>query len=131
MLGLWHWVGVCPESVFGIPWGSTSTSDFIIRMLQYTKAVVDYMPIIYINVLANISSACDCLSNAPAPFTSDIGIVAGTDIVAVEKASLDLLAKHTNKVDILKELNEVDSYQVIDLAEDLGLGQKKYELVEI
>jgi len=124
-------VGVCPESVFGIPWSSTSTSDFLIRMLQYTKAVVDYIPIIYINVLANISSACDCLSNAPAPFTSDIGIVAGTDIVAVEKASLDLLAQHTHKADVLKELNNVDSYQVIDLAEEIGLGDKDYELVEI
>jgi len=122
-------VGVCPESVFGIPWDSTSKSDFIIRMLQYTKAIIKYRPIIYINVLANISQACDCMSSAPAPFTDDIGIVAGTDIVAVEKASLDLLAKQTGQADILQEFNQVDNYQQIDLAVKLGLGSKEYELV--
>jgi len=124
-------VGVCPEHVFGIPWDSTSKSDFIIRMLQYTKAIIDYRPFLYINVLANISEACDCMASAPAPFTEDIGIVAGTDIVAVEKASLDLLAKQTGKADIFNDLNQVDNYQQIDLAEKHGLGYQAYELLEI
>lgn len=130
-IGCGKCVGVCRESVFGIPWSSTPKSDFIVRMLQYTKAAIDYKPTIYINVLANISKSCDCLSNAPKPFTEDIGIVAGTDIVAVEKACLDLLAKQTDKQDILQEMNGVDNYKQLEIAEELGLGCGEYELVQI
>lgn len=48
--------------------------------------------ITYINVLKNISVDCDCAGAAAAkPTARDIGIIGSTDILAVDKASVDLV----------------------------------------
>ena len=47
--------------------------------------------IIFINVLANISTNCDCRRKAPEPRVRDIGILASTDPVAIDKACYDLI----------------------------------------
>jgi uncharacterized Fe-S center protein len=74
----------------------------------------------------------------------DQGIVVSDDLAAVEQAALDLLKKapplaqslaadHDIKAgsDVLFELNKRDFEIQLGEAEKLGLGSRKYELVEI
>ncbi len=57
------------------------------------KGIVDHFGahITYINVLKNISVDCDCDAHGAKPTCNDIGIVASRDILAIDKASVDLV----------------------------------------
>ena len=47
--------------------------------------------------MVNISKSCDCAgASAPEPKIRDIGILASTDPVAIDRACLDLIVKNTD-----------------------------------
>ena len=122
-------VAVCPEKVFRVP--PDGQQDFLERLVEYAYVLTQKKPMLYINVLANISSACDCFSRAPKPFLPDIGILASTDIVALEKASHDLVDQAHNCSDaFLKEIS-VSGKRQIEYAAELKLGSLDYLLVDI
>jgi len=98
----------------------------------------------YVNVLKDITELCDCCSNPGKIVVEDIGILMGKNIVAIEKASLDLINKTTKikdfcrfrnlKIskkagkDIFKEIHKKSPLEHINEAERLGLGDLEYEL---
>jgi len=122
-------VSVCPQKVYSIPEGSQD--GFMERLVEYAKVLSEQKPMVYINVLAKISSACDCMSRAPKPFLNDIGILASTDLVAIEKASHDLVDKAHNCDDAFLKENSISGKRQITYANELGLGKMKYRLVEV
>ena len=63
-------------------------------MAESAKAVCDYFgkKIVFINVLRRMSVDCDCAGTSAAePTIPDIGILASTDILAIDQASVDLI----------------------------------------
>ncbi len=100
-------------------------------MAEYAKGISDNYKMVYINVLANISKDCDCDAYAQAPFMEDIGILASTDIVAIENASHDLVDKAHNCDDTFLKVNSTSGKNQIEYAFKLGLGNKEYEIIEI
>ena len=83
----------------------------------------------YINVLQNITRLCDCATDPEGIVLEDIGILLGKDIVAVEKASFDLINKKAGK-DLFEELHKKSPLEHIKEAERLGLGNLNCELIE-
>ena len=62
----------------------------------------------------------------------DIGIVASTDPVAVDKAAVDLVeAKAGKKLAKLVKNTELDPRWQIEHAERIGLGSTNYKLVKV
>jgi hypothetical protein len=61
----------------------------------------------------------------------DIGIVAGKDLVAVEKSSYDLFKKANGKSIEAAAYPRIDPLVQIEHAQRLGLGSSRYELVEL
>jgi len=86
-----------------------------------------YPPVFYVNVLMNITRLCDCVTNPGPRLAGDIGILFGDDIVAIEKASLDLIIKEMGEDVFLKE-HKKSPLVHIKIAEDLGLGHLEYIL---
>ena len=73
---------------------SISMEEFMERMTESVKATVDHFGehIVYINVMRNMSVSCDCEGCAAEPVvTPNVGILASTDILAVDQASVDLI----------------------------------------
>ena len=71
-----------------------SNEEFMERMTESAKAVADHFGkhIVYINVLRNMSVSCDCEGCAAEPVvTPNVGILASTDLLAVDQASVDLI----------------------------------------
>lgn len=130
-IGCGKCIGVCPVRVFNVPWGSTGTAQIMERMVEYAKTAINYKKMVYINVMANISDSCDCDKNAPKPFMKDVGIVASTDIVAVEKASYDLISKKYGHADPFLKESKVSGTHQIDYAHQLGLGNIAYNLINL
>ncbi len=112
--------------------------DFIESMAEAAKAVSDYLkenkkPIIYITVANAISLDCDCDEHQKDPVMGDIGIFASLDPVANDQAFLD--AVWTNQdpgKELLKErVDRQEGRHITEYAEEIGLGSREYELIEL
>lgn len=127
-------IAVCPENAIGINWDETSENTQL-KMAEYAYGVNKALKgkILYINILTNISPACDCYPGNDTPITGDIGFLSSTDPVAIDKASFDLVKKCMGgSSDPFKDIYPyLDSTIQLKHAEKLGLGSCDYELVTI
>ncbi|MBQ7637946.1 MAG: DUF362 domain-containing protein [Clostridia bacterium] len=90
--------------------------------------------IVYINVMKNISVDCDCCAVAEDPCMRDIGILASTDPVAIDRACLDLVYAATDdpgQKHFIERVESRNGAHTIEAAEALGIGSTKYELIEV
>ncbi|WP_334293514.1 DUF362 domain-containing protein [Lachnoclostridium edouardi] len=108
---------------------------FTESMAEAGKSVSDYLEngkrIVYVNVLNNISIDCDCDGNPAEPDIHDIGIVASTDPVAIDQACIDLAFAAEGSEALQKRVNERMGLHTLEHAEEIGLGMRTYELVNI
>jgi uncharacterized Fe-S center protein len=108
---------------------------FLERMVEAGKAVSDHFGprITYINVLKNISVDCDCDAHGAKPTCNDIGILASTDILAIDKASVDLLYAQPDKQrhDMLQRIESRGGLHQIEYMRTLHMGNDQYELVTL
>ncbi len=118
----------------GSPWGGDQTG-FTESMAEAGKSVSDYLGygnrIIYISVLNNISIDCDCDGNPAKPDIHDIGIVASFDPVAIDQACIDLAFAAEGSKTLQDRVNSRDGLHTLEHAEEIGLGSRTYELVNI
>lgn len=110
--------------------------SFLESMADAATSVVDFFKenIIYINVMKNMSVDCDCCAIAEDPCMSDIGILASTDPVAIDRACLDLVYAATDDPGqkyLIERIESRNGTHTVDTAAELGLGSKEYELIEL
>ncbi|MGA2323440.1 MAG: DUF362 domain-containing protein [Sedimentisphaerales bacterium] len=86
----------------------------------------------FINFGISITSDCDCMGNPDQNIVKDIGILGSTDPVAVDAAAIDLMEKTAGKpLDKISKYPNLNGKWQIEHAEKIGLGSRKYTLVEI
>ncbi|MCD8288679.1 MAG: DUF362 domain-containing protein [Prevotella sp.] len=113
--------------------------DFLEAMAAAAQAVHNYFGegnILYINVMNSMSVDCDCDSHPAEPQMKDIGILASTDPVALDKACLDLVFNHVasqndDNTPLIERINRQHGTYIVDYAEKIGLGTKSYKLISI
>jgi uncharacterized protein len=122
-------IAVCPTGAASVPWSGGSSKRLQEKIADYTKAVLSIFSgkTFFINVLENITEDCDCFGIKQVPVMPDIGILASQDIVAVDKASLEL----ANKKGFGKVKSSINKDNQIQTAVDLGLGNSDYKLIEL
>jgi uncharacterized Fe-S center protein len=84
----------------------------------------------HLNFLLRVTKDCDCMAEDEPPIVEDIGILASSDPVAIDMASVHLANKHSGK-DILKAGYKVDWSVQLKHGEKIGLGSMDYELIEM
>ena len=111
---------------------------FIHSMAEAATAVADYLkeqgkPIVYITVMNAISLSCDCDAEQDDPVMSDLGIVASLDPVANDQAFIDMVwaSKEPGAADLRERIDSRLGREILPYAEELGLGSREYELVEL
>ncbi len=92
--------------------------------------------IVYIDVMNNMSVDCDCNGNPATPVLKDMGILASLDPVALDQACLDLVFNHKpgegdDNQPLIERINTRHGTHTVDYAEKLGLGTKKYVIIDI
>ena len=114
-------------------WSSAATPDFLESMADACKAVLAACPnMLFVNVMNNLSVDCDCDSNPAPPKMADIGILASADPVALDQACVDLVyASDDDSADLIARIESRDGQHVLEAAEQLGVGSRHYELVEV
>ena len=108
---------------------------FLESMADSAKSIVDYFKdeIAYINIMCNMSVDCDCCAKAEDPCIKDIGILVSLDPVAIDKACVDLVynSNDPGKDHLIERIESRSGTHTIDVAYELGIGSKDYELIEI
>jgi uncharacterized protein len=84
----------------------------------------------HVSYLTSITPACDCYGHSDPAIVPDIGVLASLDPVAIDQAAVDLVNKAAGK-DIFRKIYPHADWSVqLKYAESLGMGTRKYELVE-
>lgn len=106
---------------------------FLESMAEAGKSVVDYLDgnILYINVMNRLSVDCDCDTNPAEPDMHDIGILASYDPVALDQACIDLVYSAEDGDSLVERIESRNGLHTLEHAEDIGLGSRTYELVNI
>jgi len=124
-----------------------NAKDCAIGIVDTAKAVMDTIGkenFAFLNFLLDISPVCDCAPYSDTPFVPDIGILAGSDPLAIDKASLDMINQAPSLPgSVLSEPSEnklktiyadsfnADPFDLIEAADKLKLGNMKYSLNKV
>lgn len=135
-------IGICPKGALQPTWDQDN------RLLdektaEYAAAVLNGKQAFHISFLCDISPNCDCHCENDAAILPNIGILAGTDPVALDMAAVDLcnksprlpmtqLDKCKDTGDVFNDVHTVTHWHdTIEHAVKLGLGNPDYELISI
>jgi len=114
---------------------STRGEPFFEKVIEYNMALVNSKPgkMLYINILNNLSTDCDCMANASSPSMPDIGILSSLDPVALEKASLDMIYARpaAERKALVERIESRGGVHQVIYGEKMGLGSQKYELIKL
>ncbi len=113
----------------------TERNLFLESMADADKSIMNHFKenILFINIMCNMSVDCDCCAVAEDPCIKDIGILASKDPVALDKACLDLVynSNDPGKDHFIERVESRNGKHIIEAAEELGIGNTDYELVNI
>jgi len=138
-----HCMTVCPTGAITV--GTEGWPKFQRGLALASKAVLDTFDpelVFHINVAINITAICDCWGLSLANIRPDVGILASTDPVAVDIATIDMLdcedifpgslpaEVKLNDGDghILQRIWGKDPYYQVREAAKLGVGSEKYTI---
>jgi uncharacterized Fe-S center protein len=121
-------VSICPHKAVSIMslkglWSMLfKRESFQEKIVEYAYAAQKGKKNIYLNFAMNITRGCDCEPRKMKPLTDDFGIFISTDSVAIDQACLDLARENGVKF---------NGEKLLQYAEMVGLGSRKYELVAV
>jgi len=111
----------CREYAIEVEW--TTGEELSHRIAKAAKAVLDSKGrenFFYFNFMLEVTPHCDCFSFSDSPLSKDAGILAGSDILAIDRASVDIINSGEDK--FLNLYPETDYRVQFDTAEALGRG---------
>ena len=138
-------IGVCPERAIRIQWNE-SADTAMKKMAEYALGALygKKGKALFINFIMQVSPDCDCYPHSDAPIVPDIGILCATDPVALDQASVDLVNRspglsgtalqsgHEPGGDKFRGVHPaIDWETTLIHGEKIGLGSRRYELVEL
>ncbi|MCF8063470.1 MAG: DUF362 domain-containing protein [Deltaproteobacteria bacterium] len=136
---------ICPNRAISVRWNA-DIPRFQKKMAEYTLAVLEGKGdrAAFVNVLTQISPACDCHGHNDAPIVQDLGFMASRDPVAIDQAPVDMVnaqaglshsclveGKMPGEDKFRSVYPQIDWTIQLEHAERLGLGSRTYEMITI
>ena len=112
-------------------------AHFMEHMVEAGKAVTDFFGkrIAYVNVMRRMSVRCDCAGpDAEEPPTiGDIGMVASTDLLAIDQACVDMVYDKPggDNKDLIERIESREGLRQLSYMRELKMGNPNYELISI
>ena len=118
---------------------SIAEEELMERITESTKATIDHFGehIVYVNVMRNMSVSCDCEGTDAMPVvTPNVGILASTDICAIDSACVDIVYAMTDagivgNHDLVERMETRHGLRQLSYMHELGMGNWKYQLVDL
>ena len=118
-----------------LPWDQWPAKEKLMEtMAESAKATCDFFGkrICFINVMRRMSVDCDCAGTSAAePAIPDVGILASTDILAVDQACIDLVfhMTHAENHDLVERIQSRHGLRQLSYMQELKMGNPQYRLV--
>ena len=115
---------------------SVRNAAFMENMVEAGKAVTDFFGkrIAYVNVMRRMSVRCDCAGpDAEEPTIGDIGMVASTDLLAIDQACVDMVYDKPggDNKDLIERIESREGLRQLSYRKELKMGNPNYELISI
>ncbi|MBQ4253150.1 MAG: DUF362 domain-containing protein [Erysipelotrichaceae bacterium] len=115
---------------------SVNEEELMEKITESTKATVDFFGknITFVNVMRNMSVSCDCEGVAAEPVvTPNVGILASTDILAVDQACIDLIYAMTEEEHkaMVKRIETRHGHRQLSYMKEMGMGNDRYILIDL
>lgn len=115
---------------------SIDMEELMERMTESSKATVDHFGqnITFVNVMRNMSVSCDCEGLGAEPVvTPNVGILASTDILALDQACVDLVyaMREEDHHDLVERIETRHGLRQLTYMKELGMGNDRYQLIDI
>ena len=122
--------------VHGVPkFGKWITGEPLMELMADSgKAICDHFgkKIIFLNVMRRMSIDCDCAGvTAAEPTMKDIGMLASTDILAIDQASIDMVYAAPDGKDLIERIESRSGLRQLSAMKELGMGNNQYDLISI
>ena len=119
----------------GNDWGVVE-EELMEKITESTKATIDFFGknVTYVNVMRNMSVSCDCEGLAAQPVvTPNVGILASTDICAIDCACVDLVYAMTEEQhhDLWQRMQSRHGFRQLTYMKELGMGNDRYILIDL
>ena len=106
------------------------------KITESTKATIDFFGkhVTYVNVMRNMSVSCDCEGLAAAPVvTPNVGVLASTDICAIDSACVDLVYAMTEEQhhDLWERMESRHGFRQLSYMKEIGMGNDRYILIDL
>jgi len=123
---------VCKQGAIKMKWDEDSLR-LQEKMAEYALRVSEHFKdkSVFVSFLIHVSKDCDCMARNQKPIVPDIGILASLDPVAIDQATADLLIAGGGGRDPLRAGYDLDWSGQLAHGEKIGLGTRKYGLVEL
>lgn len=116
-------------------WGAWPAKEKLMELMaDSAKAVQDHFGkhITYINVLRNMSVDCDCAGkSAQKPTIKNIGILASSDLLAIDQAACDLVFAAADSKDIKERIMSRHGLRQLSAMAEHKMGNPQYELIVV
>ena len=149
-VGCGRCLGACGKNAIENESWSNNNLALSCKIAEYAKAVLDGRPNFHINIINQVSPFCDCHEENDTAIIPDIGIFAGFDPVALDKACIDAVnaasgiktsilgerqCSHRDEAgnsDHMTDIHPATDWRIqIAHAEKIGIGSSKYELITV
>jgi uncharacterized Fe-S center protein len=127
-LGCGECLTVCRYGAVKFSWGNDSRR-MQEKMAEYAGAVLGLFrdKVGFLNFVLNVTKDCDCMSTSQRPIVEDVGLLASTDPVALDRASIDLVVEKAGG-DVFRKGYKLNWGVQLEHGERIGLGRQAYEL---
>ena len=124
------------KQVHGVPkFGKWITGEPLMELMADSgKAICDHFgkKIVFLNVMRRMSVDCDCAGTSAAePTIADIGMVASTDILAVDQACVDMVFAAPDGKDLIERIQSRSGLRQLTAMKELHMGNNQYDLISI
>lgn len=111
-------------------------NEFMERMADGAHAITDHFgkKIVYINVMRRMSVDGDCAGTSAAePVAPDIGVLASTDILAIDQACIDLVKAlpEAQKKDLMERIVSRSGLHQLTAMKERKMGTDNYKLINV
>lgn len=142
----------CGECLITCQFAAMEPNDWTMDTSAIQEKVVEYCYGVmkgrkkkfgFITFIMDVSPYCDCASWSDVGIVPNVGILASNDIVAIDQASADLVNQQVGCKDSalskplkagedkFRDLYDFDWRRQLEYAEELGLGERKYDLIQV
>jgi hypothetical protein len=132
-IGCGECAAVCPVGAVGFGWDEPAES-FNEKQAEYAYGILSDKldKTSFVNLIHHTTADCNCMGGVDeSRVCDDVGVLASSDIVALDQASVDLCCE-AHGGDVFEEVKPGRQYKAqLRHGEEIGLGTREYELVEV